>query len=214
MAESQFTIPHATSFDEVEISRLIEIRNETKDMLAEQGIRLTYMPFFAKAVVHALKKHPKLNCRLDMQQNRVIYNKFYNIGFATDTPDGLVVPVIRDADKKGIGELAIELADKSERARERRLTLEELRDSTFSITNYGSISGIHGVPIINYPNVAILGVGQIQRKPVVKGDQIIPGNVLPLSLAIDHRIVDGADAARFMRDLKSLLADPVAMLLL
>jgi len=214
MVESRFTAPHTTSFEEVEISRLIDIRNEKKEQLAEQGIKLTYMPFIIKAVVLALKKHKKLNCRLDMQNNRVIYNKYYNIGFAVDTPDGLTVPVIKDADKKSIIELAQELVDKSERARDRKLALDELKDSTFSITNYGSIAGIHGVPIINYPDVAILGIGRILKKPIVKDDQIVPGNVLPLSLSVDHRIVDGADAARFFRDVMTMLADPVAMLVM
>lgn len=214
MVESKFTAPHATSFEEVEISRLVEIRNDQKDHFADQGIKLTYMPFIIKAVVAALKNHPSLNCRLDMQNNRVIYNNYYNIGFATDTPDGLIVPVIKDADQKGIIEIAIELKEKSERARDRKLILDELRDSTFSVTNYGSIAGIFAAPIINYPDVAILGIGRILRKPVVRDDEIVPGNVLPLSLAVDHRIVDGGDAARFMRDLMSYLADPVAMLFL
>jgi pyruvate dehydrogenase E2 component (dihydrolipoamide acetyltransferase) len=214
MVESRFTAPHTTTFEEVEVSRLIKIRNDKKDQLAEQGIKLTYMPFIIKAVVLALKSHRKLNCRLDMQKSRVIYNNYYNIGFAVDTPDGLIVPVIKDADKKSIIDIAKELKDKSDRARERKLTLDELKDSTFSVTNYGSIAGMHGVPIINYPDVAILGIGRIVRKPVVIDDEIMPGNVLPLSLSIDHRIVDGADAARFIRDVMMYVADPVAMLVM
>ncbi len=214
MVESRFTAPHTTTFEEVEISRLIDIRSEKKDQLAEQGVKLTYLPFIIKAVVHALKNHRTLNCRLDMQHNRVIYNNYYNIGFAADTPDGLIVPVIKDADRKSIIELANELKDKSERARERKLTLDELKDSTFSVTNYGSIAGIYGVPIINYPNVAILGIGRIVQKPIIKNGEIVPGNMLPLSLSVDHRIVDGADAARFIRDVMMLLADPVAMLVM
>jgi len=214
MVESRFTAPHTTTFEEVEISRLINVRNEKKGQLAEQGVKLTYMPFIIKAVALSLKRHPKLNCRLDMQKNRVIYNKYYNIGFALDTPEGLIVPVINDADKKSIIELANELNDKAERGRDRKLTLDELRDSTFSVTNYGSVAGIHGIPIINYPDVAILGIGRIVRKPIVEGDAIVPGNMLPLSLSVDHRIVDGADAARFIKDLMVLLADPVAMLVM
>lgn len=214
MVESKFTAPHATSFEEVEVSRLVEVRNENKNLFADQGIKLTYMPLIMKAVVHALKRHPVLNCRLDMNEGKVIYNNYYNIGFATDTPDGLIVPVINDVDQKGILDIALELKDMSERARERKMKLDELRGSTFSITNYGSIAGIFAAPIINYPNVAILGIGRIQEKPVVKDGQIVPGHVLPLSLAVDHRIVDGGDAARFIKDLMTILADPVKMLFL
>lgn len=213
MVESKFTAPHAASFEEVEISKLIEIRRDNAERFAADGVKLTYLPFILKAVVSTLKQHPQLNCRLDMNQNQVVYNHFYDIGVATDTPDGLLVPVIKDADQKSVVELARDLADKAERGRTRKLALDELRDSTFSITNYGSIAGIHATPIINYPNVAILGVGRIHRKPVVKGDEIVPGHILPLSLAIDHRIVDGADAARFMKDLMAWLSDPVALLL-
>lgn len=215
MVESKFTAPHATAFEEVEISRLIELRNEKKDQLAEQGVKLTYMAFIIKAVTHALKNHKKLNCRLDMERNRVIYNNYYNIGMAVDAPDGLIVPVIKDADRKSIIDLANEIVDKVERAQHRELQLEELKDSTFSVTNYGAISGIYGVPVINYPDVAILGVGRILKTPVVnENDEIVVGHVLPLSLSFDHRIVDGAEASRFLKDIMTMLADPVAMLVM
>ena len=214
MVESKFTAPHATSFEEVEISKLIEIREDIKERFSSDGIKITYMPFILKATALALKNHPKLNCRLDMKNNRVIYNDEYNIGIAIDTPEGLIVPVINNADTKSIVELAAELKDKSDRARDRKLTLDELRGNTFSVTNYGSVAGIYGAPIINYPDVAILGIGRIHQKPIVKDDQIVPGNILPLSLAVDHRIVDGADAARFLKELMEYLAEPVSMLLL
>ncbi len=214
MVESKATVPHATSLEEVEVSRLIRIRADAKTRFADQNLKLTYMPFIIRAVVSALGIHPKLNCRLDMQKNRVVYNRFYNIGFAADTPDGLMVPVIKDADKKSIRDLAQELQDKSERARQRKLALDELRDSTFTVTNYGSVAGLYGVPIINYPNVAILGIGRIHEKPVVRDGNVVIGSVLPLSLTVDHRIVDGGDAGRFMKDLIAFLADPVSMLLL
>ncbi len=214
MVESKFTAPHATTFEEVEISKLVALRNEKKGQLEAQGIKLTYMPFIIRAVALALRRHKQLNCRLDMGRNRVIYNKYYNVGIAVDTPDGLIVPVIRDADKKSIIDLSKEIADLSDRAQRRELKLEELQDSTFSITNYGSIAGIFGVPIINYPDVAILGVGRIQKKPVILDDKIAPGYILPLSMSVDHRIVDGGDAARFMRDVMTMLGDPVAMLVM
>jgi len=215
MVQSKQTAPHATAFEEVEVSRLVTLREEQKARLAEEGIKLSYLPFIIKAVSLALKRHKTLNCRLDLPNNRIIYQKFYNIGFATDTPDGLMVPVIKNADRKSIMEIARELADLSQRARERKVTLDELRGGTFSITNYGSIAGTYGVPVINYPEVAILGVGRILKKPVINQDgEIAAGQLLPLSMSFDHRIVDGADAARFIRDVMAMLHDPLTMLLL
>ena len=214
MVESKFTAPHATAFEEVEVSRLVELRNEKKAEMAEKGIRLSYMPFIIKAVALALKRHKTLNCKLDMQNNRVIYQKFYNIGFATDTPDGLMVPVIKDADKKSIIEIAQAIVELSEKARDRKIALDELKGGTFSITNYGSIAGTYGVPVINYPEVAILGVGRILQRPVVIDGEVKPGNILPLSMSFDHRIVDGANAARFIKDLMAMLSDPLTMLMM
>jgi pyruvate dehydrogenase E2 component (dihydrolipoamide acetyltransferase) len=213
MAQSKFTAPHFTAFEEVEVSRLVDIRREQKDVLAAQGITLSYLPFIVRAVAVALKQHPKLNCRLDLENNRVVYHHYYNIGMAVDTPDGLIVPVIKDADRKSVLELAASIQDLGMRARSRQLTLNEIREGTFSITNFGSLAGTYGTPIINYPEVAILGVGRIQEQPVVKNGQVIPGHVLPLSLSADHRIVDGGDVARFLKDLMELLHDPVNLLL-
>jgi len=214
MAQSKFTAPHMTAFEEVEVSKLVELRNERKNTLAPQGISLSYLPFVVRAVAMLLRTHRKLNCRLDLENNRVIYHNYVNVGIAVDTPDGLIVPVIKDADQRGVFELAVIIADFAQRARERKLTLDEIRGGTFSITNYGSMAGTYGVPIINYPEVAILGVGRILHKPVIQNGQIVPGHVLPLSLSADHRIVDGGDVSRFLLDLMALLADPVNMLLM
>lgn len=214
MTQSKFTAPHMTAFEEVEVSRLVELRREKKDMLAAQGIKLSYLPFIVRAVALSLKKHRKLNCSLDLENNRVVHHNYCNIGIAIDTAEGLIVPVIKDADRRSIFELAAILHDYAERARERRLELAEIREGTFTITNYGSLAGTYGVPIINFPEVAILGVGRIMEKPVVNNGQIVPGHVLPLSLSADHRIVDGGDAARFLLDVMSLLADPINMLLM
>jgi pyruvate dehydrogenase E2 component (dihydrolipoamide acetyltransferase) len=213
MAQSKFTAPHFTAFDDVEVSKLVELRREQKDILADQGITLSYLPFVIRAVAVALKQHPKLNCRLDLDNNRVVYHNYVNIGMAVDAPDGLIVPVIKDADKKSILELATTIADLGTRARNRQLTLNEIREGTFSITNFGSLAGRYGTPIINYPEVAILGIGRIQEQPVVKDGQIVPGHVLPLSLSADHRIVDGGDVARFLMDVMAFLSDPVKLLL-
>ena len=214
MAQSKYTAPHATAFEELEVSKLVAMRNDSKAQAAELGVKLSYLPFVIRAVAMALRKHKKLNCRLDLEHGRVIYNRYYNIGIAVDTPDGLVVPVIKDAEQKSIYELAATITDLSTRARERKLTLDEIRDGTFTITNYGSLTGTHGVPVINYPEVAVLGVGRILEKPVVKNGQIVPGYILPLSLSFDHRIVDGGDAARFLMEIMALLGEPVNMLMM
>jgi pyruvate dehydrogenase E2 component (dihydrolipoamide acetyltransferase) len=215
MVQSKQTAPHATAFEEVEVSKLVALKKEKKAELAEKGVKLSYMPFIIKAVTLALKRHKTLNSKLDMANNRAIYQKFYNIGFATDTPDGLMVPVIRNTDRKSIIEIAEDLNDLAERARDRKLSLDELKGGTFSITNYGSIAGTYGVPVINYPEVAILGIGRIMKRPVVDAnDQIVPGHILPLSMSFDHRIVDGAHAANFIRDLMAMLSDPLTMLMM
>jgi pyruvate dehydrogenase E2 component (dihydrolipoamide acetyltransferase) len=213
MVQSKFTAPHLTAHEEVEVSKLVSLRREQKDVLAAEGITLSYLPFVVRAVALALREHKMLNCQLDLEHNRVIYHHYYNIGVAVDTPDGLIVPVIRDADQKSVLEIARIIHDYATRARVRQLTLAEIREGTFSITNYGSIAGTYGVPIINYPEVAILGVGRIMAQPVVKDGAVVAGHVLPLSLSADHRIVDGGEVARFLLALTTLLKDPVSMLL-
>ena len=213
MLQAKTSIPHATTFEEVEISRLVQLRNDQRARYQEMGIRLSYMPFIAKAIATALRRHPVLNSRLDLEAGKVVYHNYVNLGIAVDTPDGLIVPVIRGADQMSIRELAIAIQDLAQRARERRITLEELRGGTFSITNYGAIAGIFGAPIINAPESAILGVGRILDQPVIREGEVVAGKVLPLSLAIDHRNIDGGDASRFLREVLQLLADPMSMFL-
>jgi pyruvate dehydrogenase E2 component (dihydrolipoamide acetyltransferase) len=213
MVASKFSAPHATTFEEVEVSRLVALRETHKNRWAEEGLKLSYMPFVCKAVAAALRRHPKLNCRLDMEQSQVTWQHFVHLGVAVDTPEGLIVPVIRDADTLSVKQLAAAIADLAARARSRQIKLEELKGGTFTITNYGAIAGIYGAPIINAPEAAILGVGRLLETPVVRDGAVVPGRVLPLSLAVDHRIVDGGDAARFLRDVLDQLADPVGMLL-
>ena len=213
MVQSKFSAPHATTCEEVEVSRLVELRQSQRGRYEAQGLRLSYMPFICKATAVALRRHPRLNCRLDMERGQVTYHDFVHLGLAVDTPEGLLVPVIRDADLLSIRELALRIADLAERARNRQIRLDELKGGTFTITNYGAIAGIYGAPIINAPEAAILGVGRLLDQPVVKDGQVVAGKVLPLSLAVDHRIVDGGDAARFLRELMELLANPLAMLM-
>jgi pyruvate dehydrogenase E2 component (dihydrolipoamide acetyltransferase) len=213
MALSKYTAPHSTQLEEVEVSALVNYREMKNKELTKEGVKLSFLPFVIKALTFALQRHKKLNARLDMDKGQATYFKYYNIGIAVDTEAGLVVPVIKDADKKGIIQLAAEIQDLSERARSRQLSLDEIQGGTFTVTNYGSLNGTFGIPVINYPEVAILGVGRIQQKPVIVNDEIVKGWVQPLSLSFDHRIVDGGDSARFMKDFMAMLRDPLNMLM-
>jgi pyruvate dehydrogenase E2 component (dihydrolipoamide acetyltransferase) len=213
MLNSKQNTAHMTIFEEVEISDLIRIRGKYKKIYQEKEAKLTYLPFIVKAVVQALKRHRQLNSQIDMENERMIYKNRYNIAIAVDSPEGLVVPVIKDADRLSIFEIAQKITELSGKAKERKLTLDEMKDGTFTITNYGSIGGIFATPVINYPQAAILGVGRIMKKPVVKEDQIVVGNVLALSLSVDHRIVDGGEASRFVNKIMEYLSDPVSLLM-
>lgn len=213
MTESRFTIPHTTFMDEIEVSKLDKFRKKYKDKLREEDIHLTYLPFIIKAVISVLKEMPEFNASLDEENDELVLKNFYNIGIATDTDRGLMVPVIRDADRRSIVELSKDITDVSTRARDNKLELTELQGGSFSITNYGSIGGYYGVPIINHPESAILGLGRIVEKPIVKDGEIVIGKVLPVSLSYDHRIIDGASGAIFVNALGELLADPEMLFL-
>jgi pyruvate dehydrogenase E2 component (dihydrolipoamide acetyltransferase) len=214
MIRSKQSAAHMTVFEEVEVSELIRIRNQYKEsFIKEKGVKLTYMPFILKAVTEGLKQHPTLNSEMDLENNRMIFKEYYNIGIAVDTEEGLVVPVIRDVDQLSIFELSKKITEVSSKARDRKLTLEDFKDGTFSVTNYGSIGGTYGVPVINYPQAAILGIGRIMEIPVVEYDEIVIGNVLPISMSVDHRIVDGAEAARFVLKIMEYLKDPYSLFL-
>jgi len=211
MINSKLNAAHMTIFEEVEITDLISIREKYKKNYTDKNAKLTYLPFIVKATVYALKKHRQLNSQIDLENDRMIYKKQYNIGIAIDTPEGLVVPVIKDADKLSIFEISLKIMELSDKAKARKLTLEELKDGTFTLTNYGSIGGIFATPVINYPQAGILGIGRIVTKPVVKDAQLAVGNVLPLSLTVDHRIIDGGDASRFINTIMKYLSDPMSL---
>lgn len=213
MVVSRFTIPHTTAMDEIDITALDEFRSKYKDKLKSEDINLTYLPFIIKAVINILKQYPEFNSSYDMENQELILKHFYHIGIATDTDRGLMVPVLRDADKKSIVDIAKEIEDLTSRAKNNKSELHELKGSTFTITNFGSIGGLFGIPIINYPESAILGMGRIVKKPIVKDDEIVIAKVLPLSLSYDHRIIDGASGARFLNLLSQLLSDPEILLL-
>ncbi|NIO03467.1 MAG: 2-oxo acid dehydrogenase subunit E2 [Proteobacteria bacterium] len=213
MAKSKSTAAHVTTIDEADITNLVTLREKEKDRAAKRGIHLTYMPFLIKAAVAALEEHPFLNASLEDETGEIILKKYFNIGVAVDTKDGLMVPVVKNAKEKSILALADELLKLSEKARERTIDLADLKGGTFTITNYGAVGGIYGSPIINYPEVAILGVGKILEKPVVIDGTIEIRKVLPLSLSFDHRVIDGAEAARFMNTVIDHLEDPDLILL-
>ena len=213
MIQSKHNAAHMTVFEEVEISELDKVRKRYKERYANDDVKLTYLAFIIKATALSLKKYRALNAEMDMEKGVMIYKKYYNIGIAIDTPKGLVVPVIRDADKISIKEIAKEIQILSDKAKDGKLTLNDMKDGTFSITSYGSIGGLFAVPVINYPQAGILGIGRINKKPIVKNDQVVPGLVLPLSLSVDHRIADGGETARFINTIMGYLEDPVSLIM-
>jgi len=202
-------IPHVTHFDQADITDL-EAARRWQAMLVPE---LTLTVFLLKAAALTLKSHPRFNASLDHERGELVLKRYYHLGVAVDTDRGLIVPVIRDVDKKRIPEVARELGELVARTRAGKATLEELRGGTFTITNVGRLGGTGATPIINYPEVAILGVARSRETPVVRNGAIVPRLILPLCLSFDHRVVDGADVARFMTDLVNLLEDPERLLL-
>jgi len=203
------TIPHVTQFDEVNIEQMEQFRQHQK----ERNIKLSPLVFIMKAVVQVLKNHPNFNASLDENGENLVIKKYFNLGIAVDTPNGLVVPVVRDVSKKSLIELAQELTETSERAREGLLKAEEMKDAGFTISSLGGIGGTQFTPIINSPQVAILGVSRIQIKAIWNGETFEPTAILPLALSYDHRVIDGAEGARFMADLNQVLRNITEMLL-
>ena len=213
MVLSKSVIPHASAMDEIDVSKLVAFRQQAKIMAVEQGVHLTYMAFIIKAVNLALKDYPMFNASYDDKTEELVLKKYYNMGIAVDTPDGLLVPVIKDSDKKCILPIAKELSLLTEQAKNRALTLDSLQNGTFTITNYGAIGAYSGTPVIKHPEVAILGVGKITKKPVVIDNEIVIRDILPITICIDHRVIDGADAGRFLGRLKAYLDDPMLLVL-
>jgi pyruvate dehydrogenase E2 component (dihydrolipoamide acetyltransferase) len=214
MVRSKHTAAHVTHVDEVDVTELILLREALKSSGEKRGVKLTYLPFIIKAVIPSLKAFPFMNSSVDDQGANIVVKKYYNIGVATDTEQGLVVPVVNDADRKDVFELAREIEQLAGKARSGQLSLDEVRGSTFTITNIGTIGGLFSTPIINLPESAILGVHKITKRPVVRDDKIEVRDMTYLSLSFDHRIIDGAYAARFttsvietLQDSKKLLAE-------
>ncbi|MDZ5812779.1 dihydrolipoamide acetyltransferase family protein [Halorubrum sp. AD140] len=212
MERSKFTAPHVSHHDTVEVDALVEAREELKPKAEAADVKLTYMPFVMKAIVAGLKEHPYLNSELREDDEEIVLKKEYNLGIAVATDAGLMVPVVDDVDEKGLFELAAEVRDLATRARERELKPAEMKGSTFTVTNFGAIGGEFATPIINYPETAILGLGAIEERPVVRDGEVVPAPTLPLSLSIDHRVVDGAVAAEFANTVMEHLEHPLLLL--
>ncbi|MGD9964618.1 MAG: dihydrolipoamide acetyltransferase family protein [Candidatus Izemoplasmatales bacterium] len=213
MTLSKQVIPHTTLIDELDVSKLVAFREEYKETAKTKGIKLTYMAFIIKALAKSIKEYPIFNSSFDHENQEIIYRKNVNIGIAVDTPDGLIVPNIKNADTLSLFEIANEVERLSTLAKERKIQLSELQNGTITITNFGAFDAISGTPVIKYPEVAILGIGKITKKPVVVNNEIVIRDIAPLSLTFDHRIIDGADGGRFMILYKKYLSDPLFLLM-
>ncbi|MBU1074221.1 2-oxo acid dehydrogenase subunit E2, partial [bacterium] len=214
MTTSMILVPHVAHMDDADVTELEGFRlrmRERRD--GKEGCKLTLLSFVVRAITAGLKAAPAFNASLDPFSEEIIYKKYYNIGFAADTGKGLVVPVIKGTDTRSINEISCEIAEKAALAREGKLPIEDMQGGTFTITNVGPLGGTALIPTINYPEVAILGMGRVQEKPVVRDGEIVIRKILPLTLAFDHRVADGADAARFVGELVRNLSDPNLLLL-
>jgi pyruvate dehydrogenase E2 component (dihydrolipoamide acetyltransferase) len=208
---SQRTTAFVTSMEEADITEIWEMRSREQGEVESRGAHLTFLPFFIKATQHALREHPLLNASIDDAVQTIIVKKHYHFGIAVATPEGLMVPVIRDVDHKSIIELAEAIRDLGRKAHDRTLSLEDLRGSSFTITNYGHFGGTFATPIINWPDVAILGFGRIVERPWVHRGKIAIRRILPLALTFDHRVTDGSDAAQFLGKVLRYLEDPALL---
>ncbi|MFB4167646.1 dihydrolipoamide acetyltransferase family protein [Virgibacillus sp. JSM 102003] len=208
MVNSKTKAPHVTLMDEVDVTELVAHRKKFKAVAAEQEIKLTYLPYVAKALVSASKKYPILNAAVDDETDEIIHKHYYNIGIAADTDKGLLVPVVKDADRKSIFTISQEINELAEKARSGKLASDEMKGASNTITNIGSAGGQWFTPVLNYPEAIILGIGRIAEKPIVRDGEIVIAPVLAVSLSFDHRIVDGATAQLALNQIKRLLNDP------
>ncbi|PIT99327.1 MAG: pyruvate dehydrogenase [Bdellovibrionales bacterium CG10_big_fil_rev_8_21_14_0_10_45_34] len=208
MQLSKQIVPHFTLMDEANVTDLVELRSKMKDELQKQGIKLTYLPFVIKALIATMRDFRMFNASIDDAAGEIVYKSYFNIGFAADTPQGLVVPVIKNADQKTIVELSQEIIELGEKARAGKLALDELKGATISITNIGSIGGTYATPIINHPEVAILGMYKISQRPVFVGKEVQAAHVMNVTITADHRLIDGAVAANFLKAFVARLESP------
>jgi pyruvate dehydrogenase E2 component (dihydrolipoamide acetyltransferase) len=213
MERSKSTIPHVSTVDEADVTELVEVREELAEAADKQGVSLTYLSFVVMAIGCALQEFPYVNSELDMENDEIVLKNYYNIGIATEAQDGLRVPVVKDVDEKGLLEIASSIEGVVQRARDGSIGREEMQNGTFTVTNIGPYGGQHGTPIINYPEVAILAMGEITEKPRVVDGEIVPRHVMNLSMSFDHRVLDGATAQQFLNAVESYLEQPELLLL-
>ncbi|MBB5355043.1 pyruvate dehydrogenase E2 component (dihydrolipoamide acetyltransferase) [Anoxybacillus mongoliensis] len=213
MVNSKHTAPHVTLMDEVDVTKLVAHRKKFKDVAAQKGIKLTFLPYVVKALTSALREYPALNTSIDDATEEIIHKHYYNIGIAADTDKGLLVPVVKHADRKSIFAIAKEINELATKARDGKLMPNEMKGATCTITNIGSAGGQWFTPVINHPEVAILGIGRISEKPIVRDGEIVIAPVLALSLSFDHRMIDGATAQNALNHIKRLLNDPELLLM-
>ncbi|MED4127446.1 MULTISPECIES: dihydrolipoamide acetyltransferase family protein [Shouchella] len=213
MVKSKQTAPHVTHLDEIDVTALVAHRKQYKQVAADQGTKLTYLPYVVKALTSAIRKYPALNASIDDEAGEIVYKKYFNIGIAADTEQGLVVPVVKDADRKSIFQLADEINELAVKARDGKLSSAEMQGGSATISNLGSASGQWFTPVINHPEVMILGIGRIEEKPVVKDGEIVVGTMLSLSISYDHRLIDGVTAQSALNQIKRLLNDPQLLLM-
>ncbi len=213
MLRSVTTIPHLTNFDDADVTELEHLRKESATEYAKENLKLTALAFVIKAVSLSLRQHPAVNASIDPEKGEIVYKEYVNVGLAVDTPRGLVVPVLRDCDQLSIPQIAQAIADTAEKAKNAQYGLEDLRGGTFTISNLGAVGGAYSTPIINWPEVAILLLGRSRKMPVVHEDRIEPRLMMPLSLSYDHRLIDGAMAARFLTEVIGYLESPGRLLL-
>ena len=192
-------VPHFTIMDEVNVSELVRLRAQAKEAAEKVGVKVTYLPFVMKALIATLRNFPMLNASIDDQAGEIVYKKYYNIGFAADTPNGLLVPVIKNADQKTILQISREIVELATKARDGKISIEEMKGATITITNIGSVGGTYATPIINHPEVAIIGMYKVDWKPVYKDGTFVPTQVMNFSATCDHRLIDGAVAANFLK---------------
>jgi pyruvate dehydrogenase E2 component (dihydrolipoamide acetyltransferase) len=211
MSRSVHTAAHFTYVEEVDMTELVAVRERAKARASERGVKLNYLPFIVKAVVSGLKKWPQLNASLDEATQEIVRKKYYHVGIAAQGPQGLAVSVVRDADKRSIFDLSKEIERLGEAVRTGTATRDELTGSTFTISSLGKLGGVLATPIINFPEVGIVGVHKIEEKPAVRGGQIVIRHLMNLSISVDHRLADGWDGAMFLQDVKTLLEDPTTM---
>ncbi|MEH6987960.1 dihydrolipoamide acetyltransferase family protein [Cytobacillus firmus] len=213
MVNSKHTAPHVTLMDEIDVTKLVAHRKKFKEVAANKGIKLTFLPYVVKALTSALREFPALNTSIDDAAGEIIQKHYYNIGIAADTEKGLLVPVVKDADRKSTFAISNEINELAGKARDGKLAPDEMKGASCTITNIGSAGGQWFTPVINHPEVAILGIGRIAEKPVVKDGEIVAAPVLALSLSFDHRIIDGATAQNALNHIKRLLNDPELLLM-